>query len=125
MKINEVAFIGYPVTDVQRAREFYEGLLGLQASMAHQFPETGKWWIEYEIGGVALAISDYWPPTGQSGPTLAFEVDDLDAWKKKLTGEEVKLVFDTMDTPVCRFFCIKDPDGNDLMIHQRKGDCCS
>jgi predicted enzyme related to lactoylglutathione lyase len=124
MKINAVAFVGYPVTDVTRARNFYEGVLGLKTEMAHQFPDTGKWWIEYDIGGVTLAISDYWPPTGQSGPTLALEVDDLDAWSQALTAKDVKLVFATMDTPVCRFFGIKDPDGNDLMIHQRKADCC-
>src|SRR5512138_361176 len=29
MKIIEIAFTGYPVTDLKRARQFYEGTLGL------------------------------------------------------------------------------------------------
>ena len=32
MQIAEVAFIGYPVTDAERARTFYEGVLGLSPS---------------------------------------------------------------------------------------------
>jgi catechol 2,3-dioxygenase-like lactoylglutathione lyase family enzyme len=30
IKVNEIAFVAYPVTDKQRARDFYEGLLGLK-----------------------------------------------------------------------------------------------
>ncbi|PYL94805.1 MAG: glyoxalase, partial [Verrucomicrobia bacterium] len=29
MKIKNIAFVGIPVTDMKRAREFYEGVLGL------------------------------------------------------------------------------------------------
>jgi predicted enzyme related to lactoylglutathione lyase len=32
MKINEVAFTGYPVTDMPRARAFYEAVLKLESS---------------------------------------------------------------------------------------------
>jgi hypothetical protein len=32
MKIVEVAFTGYPVTDMERARAFYEGILKLEPS---------------------------------------------------------------------------------------------
>ena len=30
MKVIEIAFTGYPVTDLKRARQFYEGILGLK-----------------------------------------------------------------------------------------------
>ena len=30
MKITEIAFTGYSVTDMKRAKGFYEGVLGLQ-----------------------------------------------------------------------------------------------
>ena len=47
MKVISVAFIGIPVTDINRAREFYEGVLGLKLT-----EEMGKGhWIEYAIGG--------------------------------------------------------------------------
>jgi len=46
VKIKSIAFVGIPVTDMERARKFYEGVLGLKMSdeMGH-----GKW-IEYAIG---------------------------------------------------------------------------
>ena len=38
----------------------------------------GKQWIEYELGNMTLAISNAWEPSGASGPSVAFEVPDLD-----------------------------------------------
>ena len=32
MKIKNIAFVGIPVTDMKRAREFYEDVLGLKVS---------------------------------------------------------------------------------------------
>jgi catechol 2,3-dioxygenase-like lactoylglutathione lyase family enzyme len=47
MKVTESAFTGYPVTDMPRARAFYEGVLGLKP--ASTFEHEGKHWIEYDI----------------------------------------------------------------------------
>ncbi len=118
--IKEVAFIGYPVTDVARARAFYEGFLGLKVHCAEEIKTMpGIWWIEYDVAGVTVAISNAWPPSGQSGPGVAFEVDDLDAFVAKTREAGVTFAFEPMDSPICRFFGIKDPDGNDITIHQR------
>jgi predicted enzyme related to lactoylglutathione lyase len=119
IKVTEVAFVGYPVTDVARARAFYEGTLGLKTAFESEF-RPGQWWIEYDIAGVALAISNAWPPSGQSGPNLALEVSDLDASLAAVKAKGVPVSLDPMESPVCRFFGIKDPDGNDLTLHQRK-----
>ena len=74
MKIKNIAFVGIPVTNMKRAREFYEGVLGLETSdeMGH-----GKW-VEYAIGDDTLAIGsvgDQWKPS-REGTTVAFEVED-------------------------------------------------
>jgi catechol 2,3-dioxygenase-like lactoylglutathione lyase family enzyme len=55
MKVSEIAFSGYPVTDMPRAREFYEGLLGLKVTMDHEM--EGGHWVEFDIGSGALAVS--------------------------------------------------------------------
>ena len=47
--ITEFAYIGYPVTDVDRAKEFYGGVLGLECTMDHSLEEEGKRWVEYEM----------------------------------------------------------------------------
>lgn len=48
----KVAFTCYPVTDMKRARSFYEGLLGLQPG--DNFQDA---WQEYDFGGTTFAIS--------------------------------------------------------------------
>lgn len=122
MKITEVAFVGYPVTDLERARDFYGRILGLEPGEVDQPIDgmPGKQWIEYAIGDQTLAISNAWEPTGQSGPSVALEVEDLDAALRELRREEVPVVSDILESPVCRFVLIRDFDGNDLTLHQRK-----
>lgn len=123
MKIKEFAFIGYPVTNIERSRSFYEKILGLAPEMVHQL-NSGQWWIEYDINGATLAISNTWEPSAQSGPTLALEVDDIDEWLKSLKSQNINFFMEMEESPVCRFAGILDPDGNPLMLHQRKEDCC-
>lgn len=115
--VKEIAFIGYPVTDLVRARDFYERVLGLACTMDHPIGD-GVRWIEYDIGASALAISNAWPPSGQSGPGAALEVEDLDIAVERLRAEGVTFKTDVMASPSCRFVAITDPDGNDLTIHQ-------
>lgn len=118
INLTDLAFVGHPVTDVARARAFYEETLGLKPVRVHEVAPS-HWWIEYEFPGGTLAISNTWPPGG-SGITTTLETDDLDAAFAHCEAAGVTFAFAIMDTPVCRFFGIKDPDGNDLAIHQRK-----
>ena len=46
MKIKEIGFVAIPITDIPRARKFYEGILGLQVSDEMM----GGKWIEYTVG---------------------------------------------------------------------------
>lgn len=125
MKITEVAFIGYPVSDIKRARDFYEGLLGLKpGEFDHEIEGMpGKYWIEYDAGNVTFAISNTWDPSGQGGPSVAFEVDDLEAAVKRLKAAGVNFIAENIESPVCSFALITDPDGNGITIHKRKDGC--
>lgn len=116
--INEISFVGAPVTDIKRSRSFYEDVLGLKCTME----SAGGKWIEYDIGAATFAIGSYpdWKPSAD-GTLVAFEVDDLDAEMARLKSRGVKIEMDTMDTPVYRCAMISDPDGNKIMIHKRKG----
>ncbi len=74
----EIAFIAYPVTDIPRARKFYEGVLGMKPNAA--LPSETPHWIEYDIGPGTLGIgsSPQWLPS-QDGASAALEVEDFDA----------------------------------------------
>ena len=54
MKIKEIGFVAIPVTDIPRARKFYEEVLGLQVSDEMM----GGKWIEYTVGDNTLAIAN-------------------------------------------------------------------
>ena len=118
MKINDIAFVGIPVTDMKRARAFYERVLGLQPD-----PEmTGEHWTEYSIGEGTLALAcvgEQWRPSNQ-GTSAALEVENLEDAITRL--EERKISYDKVDSPVCRMAIIEDPDGNKLMIHKLKSE---
>jgi predicted enzyme related to lactoylglutathione lyase len=116
MKVTKIAFVGIPVTEMKRAREFYEDVLGLQPD-----PEmTGEMWTEYPIGAGTLAIAcigDEWKPSDQ-GTSAALEVESLEDAIARL--EERKTSFQQFDSPVCRMAAIQDPDGNKIVIHKLK-----
>lgn len=119
-KVVEFAFVGYPVTNMARARGFYEGVLNL--TPASVFDHEDKQWIEYEIGPYVLAISnmaaDMWKPSAD-GPSVALEVENFDTAIEHLRNHGVRFVLEPFDSPVCRTAIISDPDGNSIAIHKR------
>ncbi len=117
--ITEIAFTGSPVTDMKRARAFYEGVLGLKPTME----SPGGMWVEYDVGAATFGIGCYgesWKPSDQ-GTCVAFEVDNVEAEVTRLKSKGVAVHMQVTETPVCHFAIICDPDGNKVMLHKRKG----
>jgi predicted enzyme related to lactoylglutathione lyase len=118
VKATNIAFTGIPVTDMKRARAFYEGSLGLKPSA-----ESGEGvWIEYELGDDTIAIGsvgDQWKPS-PDGTSVAIEVDDFEAALKDLKASNVTFVAEGIESPVCRMAVVQDPDGNKIIIHKLK-----
>jgi len=119
IQVTEIAFTGYPVTDLPRARTFYEGLLGLKPGAVWE--SEGKAWIEYDVGPATLAITNLaaeWKPS-TSGPAIALEVADFDAAIAALRAAGTRVLIEPTTSPVCRMTVVTDPDGNSLCIHKR------
>lgn len=120
--VKEIAFTGYPITHVARARAFYEGLLGLKQSVCFGGDDDEHVWIEYDIGAGTLTLAkmgDKWKASSD-GPSVALEVDDFEAVIGVLKDAAVPFTVEPLDFPSCRMAGVKDPDGNALVIHQRK-----
>jgi predicted enzyme related to lactoylglutathione lyase len=118
MKIKAIGFVGIPVTDIKRARSFYEEVLELNVSEEMM----GGQWIEYAVGDDTLAIANvgaHWTPSDQ-GTGAALEVDDFDEAIKRLKDREVRFAAEPFETPCCQMAVIHDPDGNKLIIHKLK-----
>jgi predicted enzyme related to lactoylglutathione lyase len=118
MKVNNIAFVGIPVTDVRVARKFYEGVLGLAVSDEMM---SGNW-IEYTLGDNTLAIAnvgEQWKPSEQ-GTGAALEVENFDEAIKQLKNHGVPFAAEPFETPCCHMAVVQDPDGNKLIIHKLK-----
>ena len=115
--ITSIAFTGpHPVSNMDRARTFYEHVLGLHMSYHYQ-----DIWVEYDLGDETFAITTtkMGNTPGTKGAIVAFEVSDLDAFVQKMKERAVSFVADVFDTPVCRMAVIEDPDNNHITIHRR------
>lgn len=120
MKIKNIAFVGTPVTDMKRARDFYENVLGLTVSDEMM----GGQWIEYAVGDDILAIAnpgEQWTPS-EEGTAAAFEVGNFDEAIKHLKDRQVHFAAEPFETPCCQMAVVQDPDGNKLIIHKLKSE---
>jgi predicted enzyme related to lactoylglutathione lyase len=113
--IKGLDFIGVPSTDADRTRAFYVDTLGLKPDEKSQY--------EFWVGGTCFGI---WEPEKQGRPFqpqknahLALHVDDIEEARRELEDKGVGFLGDTFDTGVCYMALFTDPDGNDLMLHQR------
>lgn len=113
--ITSIAFTVYPVTDIARARRFYETDLGLTVA---RFLDV---WVEYDLPGGCFAITtiaECGSPSAGAGGSIAFEVDDVDALVAQLRAKGVPIKLEPFDTPVCRVAVVLDPEGNAVMLHK-------
>ena len=118
MKTKNIAFVGVPVTDITRARRFYEDVLGLRVSDEMM----GGNWIECAVGDNTLAIAnvgEQWRPSDQ-GTSAALEVEEFEQAINTLRGRGVRFVAEPFETPCCNMAVVQDPDGNKLIIHKLK-----
>ncbi|MEK7641410.1 MAG: VOC family protein [Patescibacteria group bacterium] len=117
----DIAFTIYAVTDIKKARAFYEGILGLKPNEEFPGDKPDSMWIEYNIGSGSLAIgcSPDWKPS-QDGAVIALETIDFDATIAKLKTAGVVFKLEPQDYPTCKMAVIKDPDQNNILIHHKK-----
>jgi predicted enzyme related to lactoylglutathione lyase len=115
MEISRVAFIMYPVTDMDRSATFYTDVVGLKKS-GLESPA----WIEFDVDGTTFGIGNF-EQVGVPGTagSFALEVPDMTAAKAALEAKNVETA-ETFETPVCFISGFSDPDGNRIWLHQAK-----
>jgi catechol 2,3-dioxygenase-like lactoylglutathione lyase family enzyme len=115
--VERTDFISVPVTDMERAKRFYEDTLGLPRISERGFPE-------YQLGenvSVYLIrmeeVGGAW--TAPHSAHVALRVPDVTEARKELEAKGVEFAGDILDTSVCHMAFFKDPDGNQFMLHRR------
>jgi predicted enzyme related to lactoylglutathione lyase len=116
--ISGVDFVMVPVTDFERAKQFYGETLELEQSKSYGRMPGG----EFETGTLTLQVLDT-EGFGMSAPKpienpIALHVDDYEGSKAKLQARGVDFIHE-IDSGVCWMGIFKDPDGNTYCLHHR------
>jgi catechol 2,3-dioxygenase-like lactoylglutathione lyase family enzyme len=111
--IERTDFVTIPTRDVDRAKAFYSGILGLPSKPGS--PD------EFETGNVTLSL---WDPEAEglsfepATAGIALRVADVHEARARLEAAGVRFE-GTEDTGVCHMAFFHDPDGNLLILHRR------
>lgn len=105
---------------MKKARAFYEGLLGLVPSDEFGEVNDESVYVEYRVGQATLALGnmDGWTPS-KDGTCGAFETDTFEETLALLKEKGIEIVMDVQAYPNCKMAIVRDPDGNQVVLHQR------
>lgn len=120
MAITHVQLLSVPVSDQDRARDFYVNVLGFELVRDNHMGPAQRWVQVAPRGGqTSLTLVTWFPsmPTG-SLRGLVLETDDLDADVDSLREHGLELHNGIQKQPWGRFVTITDPDGNGLVIQE-------
>lgn len=108
--MNAAEIIMIPVTDQQKAKEFY---LKLGFQLIVEAPmEQGETWIQLGLPGQTTTISL------AKFQGIIFESEDIEKEMSELKAKGIE-VGKVDNTPWGKFAWLKDLDGNSLCLHQK------
>jgi catechol 2,3-dioxygenase-like lactoylglutathione lyase family enzyme len=119
--INQIGTVVVPVTDQDRAIEFYVETLGFEKRTDVPFG-NGYRWVEVAPADALTTIAVVPPPpgkpTGNVETGIALNTDDIDADHAdlKARGVDVDPEVSRMGDPVPPMFWFRDLDGNSLLV---------
>jgi predicted enzyme related to lactoylglutathione lyase len=109
----------YMTRDFNRARNFYEGVLGLKP--AWQQSNEGNDWIEYALSDGATFGLGYMADgefRGSGGVLCA--VSDVKQALEQAKQAGATVLFDAFEMQGCTMAGCLDPEGNSFYLHHRK-----
>jgi catechol 2,3-dioxygenase-like lactoylglutathione lyase family enzyme len=122
-RISQVGTVMVPVSDQDKAIEFYVGKLGFELRSDTPFGR-GDRWVEVGPTGADTTLSLVVPREGETtgiDTRVAFTTEDIDADHAGLLAQEVDADTEVMrmGDPVPPMFFFRDQDNNRLLIVQR------
>lgn len=121
-RVTGVDFVSLPTRDLDRARDFYGSVLGLEPGPVWQRPGSPAMGAEFETGTVTIAlmqVESFGIDFAAHGVPIALHVRDVASARAELESRGVEFVGDTIDSGVCHQALFRDPDGNLLDLHHR------
>jgi catechol 2,3-dioxygenase-like lactoylglutathione lyase family enzyme len=112
------AQITIPTGEEDEARKFYSDLLGLkEIPKPEELQGRGGFWLELDGFQIHIGAEDNFDRT-KTKAHLAYLVEDLDNWRKKLESENIA-VKDGIKIPDYERFEFRDPFGNRVEFLQK------
>lgn len=123
MGITAVQLFSLPVSDQDRARDFYVDVLGFELVADTEMGPSMRW-VQVRPPGAATSITLVtWfesMPVGSARGTV-LETDDLDTEVARLGELGVAVDGDVEEAPWGRFVTFADPDGNGIVLQTTAG----
>ena len=113
-RISRVEAVALPVTDQDRAVEFYVGRLGFEKRRDVPLG-PGRRWVEVAPPGAATTIALV-PPGMPTGVRLATRDAEADHASLRASDVDADAAIMRMGGPAPAMFSFRDPDGNSLLI---------
>ena len=125
VKVTRLQHVSTPFPDgaQDEVRRFYGGVLGLvEQPVPESLSGRGLVWFEAGEGQLELHfLPDVVAPDARAMRHFCLEVDDVDAYRRRLAAEGYELSEDTAIPFRPRFFC-RDPFGNLIELTTIEGD---
>ncbi|NEA34868.1 glyoxalase superfamily protein [Streptomyces sp. SID13031] len=115
----KLELVSVPVSDVDRAKEFYTAKIGFNADHDHQVSDEIRF-VQLTPPGSACSIAiGTGMPQAEPGSVRGLQVvvADVTAARAELAGRGVE-VSEVQDFPWGRFVFFDDPDGNGWALQQ-------
>lgn len=122
MTVTHVQLLSVPVSDQDRARDFYVDVLGFDLVWDNPMGPGGRW-VQVAPKGAATALTLVtWFPTMPPGSLkgLVLETDDLDGDVAALRDRGVVFESDIQVAPWGRYATFHDPDGNGIVLQSTR-----
>jgi len=117
--IKAIKFVGVPVTDQQRALDFYTQTLGFRVITDQPFDDNQRW-IELGIGRSSSGISLFTPEGHENRigtfTGISFVADDVMATHRELAAKGVKFIQEPQQADWGTAAIFADPDGNQFVL---------
>ena len=120
MGLRTIEVVSVPVSDQDRAKNFYADKLGFTLDVDAPFGD-GHSWVQLTPPGGGAGISLVtWNPAMPPGSIkeLYLLCEDIDSTYSELEGRGVRFTRPVYDTPFGRFAEFDDPDGNGWRLHE-------
>lgn len=119
MELRKLLHAGLLISDLERSRRFYNGILGLKEKPRPAFDFPGAW---YDLGEseLHLIVTRETLPRPEARPSrdfhVSFLIDDYEATKQALNNAGVP--FREGSSGIAQIF-VRDPDGNLIELQSR------